>query len=201
MGKKGEASRARLIAAAEELFANRGIKATTVSAIVARAGLTQAAFYLYFKSKDDLVEELLNRFGGMLDVYVNAGSRANQVPASELEGLVTSVFTGLFRLLGANPNLTRIALQETDAGERYRKSIVSQIAGNMRRNQELGIVDKEIDPEFAAESAVATVERMILRYVIPGERSAEELGQQAARLFLNGILAGKKRIGPADERS
>ena len=67
MARKGEVSRSRLLAAAERLFAERGVKGTTVSAIVAEAGLTQAAFYLYFKSKEDMVEALVNRFGEMLE--------------------------------------------------------------------------------------------------------------------------------------
>jgi AcrR family transcriptional regulator len=194
MAKKGEASRARLLAAAEELFACEGVKGTTVSAIVAKAGLTQAAFYLYFKSKEELVEELLRRFGEKLAAYVNAGSRARQYAFSDLEAYVSSAYSGLFELLSGNPHLTRIALQDTSAGERFRDQIVGQIAENMRRNQALGIVDSGIDPEIAAESIVASVERLVYRYLVTGERTAEELGRQAARLFLNGMLSREGRL-------
>ncbi|WP_126428081.1 hypothetical protein [Brevibacillus marinus] len=125
----------------------------------------------------------------MLDAYVNAGSQAARYPRSRLEHYVTSSFTVMFELLSRNPNLTRIALQDTRAGERYRERIVGQIAENMRRNQALGIVDESVDPQIAAESVVASVERLVSRYVVSGEKTAEELGRQAARLFLNGILA------------
>jgi len=192
--KGGEASRARLLEAAERLFAERGVKGTTVSAIVAEAGLTQAAFYLYFKSKEEMVEALVNRFGEMLDRYTDAGRLAAHYPPEELKERVTAAFVGLFELLGRSANLTRIVLQDTPAGERFRDRIVAQIEGNMRRNRSLGIVDAGIEPEIAAEAIVAAVERLVVRYMVTGERSAEELGRLVAHLFLNGLLPGG---GPA----
>lgn len=69
-----------------------------------------------------------------------------------------------------------------------RERIVRQIVANMLHNQSLGIVKPEIDPELAAESVVAAMERLVYRYVETGERTPEELGAHTARLFLQGIL-------------
>jgi len=41
-----------------ELFARKGFDKTTVDEIVAKAGVAKGTFYLYFKSKDDLIKEL-----------------------------------------------------------------------------------------------------------------------------------------------
>jgi AcrR family transcriptional regulator len=49
----------RLLEAAESEFAARGYAATTVDQIVARAGATRATFYLHFRSKADVVLELI----------------------------------------------------------------------------------------------------------------------------------------------
>lgn len=195
MAGKGEASRNRLLCAAERLFAERGVKGTTVSAIVAEAGLTQAAFYLYFKSKDEIVETLVNRFSEMLDHYTNAGRQAGRHPADKRKDRITNVFVGLFELLSRNANLTRIVLQDTPAGERCRDRIVSQIAGNMRRNQQKGIVVGGLDPEVAAEAMVAAVERLVFRYIVTGEQTAEALGRSVAHLFMNGLLAESESSG------
>jgi len=51
-------TRERLVSAAMELFARKGFDKTTVDEIVARAGVAKGTFYLYFKSKDDLIKEL-----------------------------------------------------------------------------------------------------------------------------------------------
>jgi len=51
-------TREKLVFAAMELFAKKGFDKTTVDEIVAKAGVAKGTFYLYFKSKDDLIKEL-----------------------------------------------------------------------------------------------------------------------------------------------
>src|SRR5688500_16676372 len=51
-------TRERLIQAATEAFRRRGYAATTVDDIVNGAGATRPTFYLHFKSKADIIEEL-----------------------------------------------------------------------------------------------------------------------------------------------
>ncbi|WP_297535764.1 TetR/AcrR family transcriptional regulator [Thermococcus sp.] len=51
-------TREKLVSAAMELFAKKGFDKTTVDEIVAKAGVAKGTFYLYFKSKDDLIKEL-----------------------------------------------------------------------------------------------------------------------------------------------
>ncbi len=51
-------TREKLVRSAMELFAKKGFDKTTVDEIVAKAGVAKGTFYLYFKSKDDLIKEL-----------------------------------------------------------------------------------------------------------------------------------------------
>ncbi|GAB6135865.1 TetR/AcrR family transcriptional regulator [Thermococcus prieurii] len=51
-------TREKLVSSAMELFAKKGFDKTTVDEIVAKAGVAKGTFYLYFKSKDDLIKEL-----------------------------------------------------------------------------------------------------------------------------------------------
>ncbi len=51
-------TREKIIAAAMRLFAKKGFDKTTVEEIVAEAGVAKGTFYLYFKSKDDLIKEI-----------------------------------------------------------------------------------------------------------------------------------------------
>src|SRR5882724_12662668 len=52
-----ERTRAALRDAANRLFIERGVDATTVDAICAAAGVSKGAFYLYFHRKEDLLLE------------------------------------------------------------------------------------------------------------------------------------------------
>ncbi len=51
-----------LMSAAAELFIDKGIEATTINDIVARAGVGKGTFYHYFTTKEDVILALRERF-------------------------------------------------------------------------------------------------------------------------------------------
>lgn len=55
MGTRAERTRERLLAAAMELFAERGYDATSAGQIAARAGVTEMTFFRHFPSKASLL--------------------------------------------------------------------------------------------------------------------------------------------------
>src|SRR5215467_12470531 len=57
--ERSEATRARLIRAAEKIFARDGFEAAKLEEIAAEAGYTRGAFYANFESKEDLFFALL----------------------------------------------------------------------------------------------------------------------------------------------
>ncbi len=59
--ERAEATRARLIHAAEKIFARDGFEAARLEEIAAEAGHTRGAFYANFDSKEDLFLALLER--------------------------------------------------------------------------------------------------------------------------------------------
>lgn len=52
-------TRARILESAAKLFKTRGFEGAGIDAIMADAGLTRGGFYAHFKSKDDLLAEVL----------------------------------------------------------------------------------------------------------------------------------------------
>ena len=52
--KRGRASRERIVERAAELFAERGIAATSVDEVLAAAGAGKGQFYHYFRGRDEL---------------------------------------------------------------------------------------------------------------------------------------------------
>ena len=57
--KDPEIRRAELVAAARELFDKNGIEHTQVSQIVKKVGVAQGLFYYYFRSKEDVVNQVI----------------------------------------------------------------------------------------------------------------------------------------------
>ena len=79
--KDPETRRSELIDTAEELFLENGYEGTTVSEIVRNAGVAQGTFYHYFKSKDDVLSAITDRWieeirAGMEDIASRDGSDA-----------------------------------------------------------------------------------------------------------------------------
>ncbi len=57
----GEQRRERIIDAAIELFASRGFAATTTRELAEAAGVSEAALYLHFDTKEDLYQAIIRR--------------------------------------------------------------------------------------------------------------------------------------------
>ncbi|MDP8255785.1 MAG: TetR/AcrR family transcriptional regulator [Candidatus Alcyoniella australis] len=61
-----ENTRQDLLNAAIDVFYDKGYHRSLISDIVARAGVGQGTFYRHFKSKRDLIDAIMDRFGQML---------------------------------------------------------------------------------------------------------------------------------------
>ena len=67
-----EATRERLLAAGEALFAERGFVGTSVRELAARAGCNLSLIHYYFGSKDGLLTELVRRKAGQVGELLDA---------------------------------------------------------------------------------------------------------------------------------
>lgn len=58
---RAEATRRRLLEAAEQVFGEQGFFRASVSTITRKAGVAQGTFYIYFKAKEDIFRELVRQ--------------------------------------------------------------------------------------------------------------------------------------------
>jgi TetR/AcrR family transcriptional regulator, fatty acid metabolism regulator protein len=190
---KGQLSRSRLLQAAAAEFAANGFHRTKISDIVRRAGLTQAAFYLYFPSKEAVWLELVSPFFERLRQIADAGRDLTPLAGADVTAQVRENLVRLFRFLAESPEVTKIALFETDEGEAIKREIVAMVQANLIRNQAAGHVRRELSPEVAAECMVAVMERLTARYLLSGEKDAEQLADEAVTFITQGILRATGR--------
>ena len=62
MTTRGDETKERILAAAEELVFERGYAGTSLDEIIEKVGLTKGAFFYHFKSKADLAQGIIERF-------------------------------------------------------------------------------------------------------------------------------------------
>ena len=85
-----------ILDAAEELFYARGYHETAISDIVKSIGVAQGTFYYYFKSKDEILEALINRriseFSHTLE-QISVSSTLN--PLEKLEKIIQTLLCAI----------------------------------------------------------------------------------------------------------
>jgi AcrR family transcriptional regulator len=151
--------RADLLAAARAVLAEKGLEAATVSEIVARAGVAQGTFYLYFPSKMALIpaldEELDER---ILAAVREAAARATS--AAEVVNMgVTAAFQELERyrdvLHVIHSRITSLSPEsdcEAQFGPYHR--LVTEL---IRQRQATGEIDATVNPEISARLIIGLI--------------------------------------------
>jgi len=101
---RGEATRRKLLAAAEEEFGSKGFHTASVSSITTRADVGQGTFYLYFHSKEEIFVTLVRDIGRRLrkEMAVAVEDSRDRLDA-ERRGL-----EAFFSFATAHPGLYRI---------------------------------------------------------------------------------------------
>src|SRR5207247_9629519 len=84
--RRGRASRERIVERAAELFAERGIAATSVDEVLAAAGAGKGQFYHYFRGRDELAAAAVGYrcaqvIGGLTQALGGVSSLAGLEPA------------------------------------------------------------------------------------------------------------------------
>jgi AcrR family transcriptional regulator len=155
---EGRDVRARLLAAARELFARRGFDAVSTRELARAAGATPAMVHYYFGDKHGLFRALTEETLG--PVIASLESLADDGAALTVEQFMEQ-YIGAFR---RHPWLPQLVFREMmDGGEDFRAHFASQfghrvraiLGSAIRRGQEEGRIDPALDPDLLTISTLA----------------------------------------------
>jgi len=90
--KPAEQRRADLLEAGRGLFLANGVAGTSLDDITRRAGVSKGLFYLYFRSKDDLLDALHVQFSSRLADRIRTATDQVEDWAAKLDACVTVIF-------------------------------------------------------------------------------------------------------------
>jgi TetR/AcrR family transcriptional regulator, transcriptional repressor for nem operon len=90
--KPAEQRRADLLAAGQAQFLAKGVAATSLEDITTWAGVSKGLFYLYFKSKEDLIVALQDQFSGEFAKRILAATDAEPDWGAKLDACVEASF-------------------------------------------------------------------------------------------------------------
>ncbi|MFE9249220.1 TetR/AcrR family transcriptional regulator [Streptomyces sp. NPDC007088] len=186
-----EAAR-RLLIAAVEAFAERGYHATTTRDIASRAGMSPAALYIHYRTKEELLHRI-SRVGH--DKALSVLSEAAGSPGSASARLSDAV-RSFVRWHAEHHTTARVVQYELDAlGEEHRTEIV----GLRRRTEavvrgvvEDGVRSGEFDVPDVPGTTLAVLSLCIdvaRWFSASGRRTPEEVGELYAGLVLRMVGA------------
>lgn len=196
--RRPEARPTEILAAALELFAEKGFSATRMEDVAARAGLSKAGVYLYFKDKTALLKALVNEMAGANISVARGIVEAHQGPVSPLIATILAFIARQVRDTRF-PELIKIVISESrahpDVGRLYLDSVIRQglplFEGLIRRGIESGEF-REVDPGFAAKAMIgpvllAVIWKTVLQPIGAEALDIEAYAAQHADIFLKGI--------------
>lgn len=178
---RGNRTRAKILAAAEQVFSEVGYHDASIVKITEAAGVGMGTFYLYFEGKldvfDELVEDLNRR---VRHAMIEASSQENSRIDAERAG-----FRAFFRFTAEHPALYRIIRQaefvSPGALRMHYTRIVEGYTTGLEKARANGEVGADVDPEVAAWALMGIGEIVGMRWVLwGGTNDPRAVGDAAA---------------------
>ena len=163
--KRGAETRARLLEAAEAVFAELGYHDASIVKITEAAGVAQGTFYLYFTGKREIFDELVRDLNRRVrHAMKEASSRGRTRLEAEALG-----FRAYFRFTAEHPALYRIIRQAEFVSPRMLQYHYDRLSRGyveaLRAARESGEIG-DVDPEVTAWALMGAGELVGLRWIL-----------------------------------
>jgi AcrR family transcriptional regulator len=191
------ATRARLLAAAVEAFAEKGFHGTTTRDIAAAAGMSPAALYVHHRSKEELLFLIARTGHEHTLALVREGVAASDDPVEQLRRVVHDLAVSHARdhtrARIINHELAALAPGHLAEVRLLRQAIDTEVRRLVERGAAAGVFDVP-DPAIAA-TALLSLGIDLGRWYRPGGRwSPEDVGARYAELALR-MLGARPAVG------
>jgi AcrR family transcriptional regulator len=182
--RKKAATRARILAAAEEMFRRKGYAGATTTGIAEVAGIAEGTIFNYFASKAEILVAVFQR-AFLREPYVfdrsDGSEAADQIsrfvdhylsPAKTMDkALLREVLASGYRRTGESAYVFA-AMQEMD------RTIARGLADYLSRLQAQGVIAGDVDVGAFVEVGYAVVMYLLGRYAISEPLTYDDLMQQ-----------------------
>jgi AcrR family transcriptional regulator len=198
--RRKETRPAEIMAAALDIFVERGFASTKLDDVAARAGVSKGTLYLYFSSKEELFKAVIQQ--GILPV-LEQGEEMLAQHSGDTASLLRDLIHNWWEVVGSTKLAGILKLIVSEAGNfpevaRYFHDNVSQgIDELLRKVLRAGIEKGEfrpVDIESAIDAIAAPIlmraiwEYSIAPYCSLGQKNSEVYLRTNIDLLLNGLL-------------
>jgi TetR/AcrR family transcriptional regulator, fatty acid metabolism regulator protein len=186
--------RRQILDAAIRVFARQGFHATRVSDIADEAGVAYGLVYHYFRSKDEVLNELFVERWSLLLSAIEETDRAGQTPREKLAAVAAFIVDSYRH----DPELMKVIIVEvTRAANSFGRTHLPEIrrayesiAKIVEDGQKAGAFRDDIAPLFASMSFYGAIEQLLSGWIFDVIPASETDFDQAKELVVTTICDG-----------
>lgn len=195
MGRETAVERRRqILDGAVKVFARQGFYSTRVADIADEADVAYGLVYHYFKSKDEVLNQLFSERWSLLIEAIEATDRGDLSPREKL-GVVAGFIIDSYRY---DPDLMKVVIVEVTRaansfGQVHLKEINAaylRISRIVAEGQSNGDFREDIDPVFAAMAFYGAIEQLLTGWIFDVIPNRDEDFEAARELLLRTICEG-----------
>ncbi len=194
-----------ILSTAAEMFARKGLRATTVRGIADSVGVLSGSLYHHFPSKDAIVDEVLSRYLDEIRARYAVVLASGKGPADSLHDLVvasleiaeeqphaTAIYQNEAQYLREIPGFASIQSAAAEIQQTWLQVIAAGVADGVFRDD---------IPSWVFYRLIRDAVWLSIRWHRPdGPYSTHQLAEDVTALFLHGFAASahaqKKAAGP-----
>ncbi len=198
MTQHKDATRERILEAAETVFADKGYHDALVDEIAQETALSKGGVYFHFPSKEDLFFAVLDRLADRLVARVERSAAAPEKPIERAEAALEAVLSALTR----RRRLARLLMVQGysmgNAFERKRVELFGRFAALIRDHLDAAVAAGELPPvdtEVAASIWLGATNEVVIRWLYDGRPSPAD-----SYPLLRSVLVGGLKQASVKER-
>jgi TetR/AcrR family transcriptional regulator, fatty acid metabolism regulator protein len=189
--------RRQILDAAIRVFARQGFHATRVSDIADEAGVAYGLVYHYFKSKDQVLNELFVERWSLLLAAIEETDRTADAPREKLAAVASFIVDSYVH----DPELMKVIIVEvTRAANSFGRTHLTEIrrayqsiAKIVADGQAAGAFRDDVDPMFASMSFYGAIEQLLSGWIFEVIPASDTSFEQAKELVVTTICDGLER--------
>jgi TetR/AcrR family fatty acid metabolism transcriptional regulator len=191
---KANDKRARILEAAVKVFAERGFHTATVAEIARAAGVADGTIYMYFKSKDDLLQRLFDEKMTEIVEEARTAVAAEKTAPAKLRRFIQLHLS----LVERNPDLASVLIVELRQSAQFLKALgrnklaayVDLIAEVVKAGQESGELLDVVSPATAKRAIFGALDELALAFLLSGRKNnLRKTAAEVAEWFVRGLEA------------
>lgn len=182
--------------AAVEVFADHGFSATTVQQIADEAGMSKGNIYLYFDSKEEVLQRVFNNFRDALHETLDESVKNSRSPSEKIETLISN----LISLAKSNRSTIKVlfdfwshSLHDTDQNlidyDTFYRRIEAKLVTLLEDGSDAGRFRSDWHEELPS-MLIGFFEGQLIQWLInPSSPSLEDVGEAGTEMLMEGLSA------------